>query len=117
MAEDTELGNRRVAIKELRLSEGSPEDRQEAARAFQQEALLLSKLRHASLPGIYEQFSDGGSEYLEREYIEGQRLNEIDLTDSTYNSTGSLGLVVAEGATATEGSAIFSTFDYPSRPL
>lgn len=76
LAEDTELGNRRVVLKELRLAEGSPEDCREAVHAFRQEALLLSGLSHPSLPRIYEQFSEGGREYLVREYLEGQTLAE-----------------------------------------
>lgn len=76
VAEDSELGNRRVVIKELRLADVAAEDRQEAASLFQQEALLLGGLHHASLPGIYEQFNEEGNEYLVREYVEGQTLAE-----------------------------------------
>lgn len=76
VAEDTELGNRRVVLKELRLAEGSPEERQEVARIFRQEALLLAELTHPSLPRIYEHFSASGCEYLVREYLEGQTLAE-----------------------------------------
>jgi serine/threonine protein kinase len=53
-AEDTELGNRKVAIKEMGQRGLAPEELQEAVQNFRQEALLLAGLTHPNLPRIYE---------------------------------------------------------------
>ncbi len=75
-AQDTELGNRRVAIKEMSQRGMTPEELQEALEAFRQEALLLAQLVHPNLPRIYEQLSEGGHWYLVMDFIEGQTLEE-----------------------------------------
>jgi len=73
-AEDSELGNRRVAIKEMSQHGLSPEELQEATEAFRREALLLAGLSHPSLPRIHEHFSEEGHWYLVMEFIEGETL-------------------------------------------
>src|SRR5262245_57917522 len=73
-AQDTELGNRRVAIKEMSQRGLTPEELHEALEAFHQEALLLAQLVHPNLPRIYEQFSEGGHWYLVMDFIEGETL-------------------------------------------
>jgi WD40 repeat protein/tRNA A-37 threonylcarbamoyl transferase component Bud32 len=73
-AQDTELGNRRVAIKEMSQRGLTPEELQGALEAFRQEALLLAQLVHPNLPRIYEQFSEGGHWYLVMDFIEGETL-------------------------------------------
>ncbi len=73
-AEDSELGNRRVAIKEMTQHGLSPEELQEATEAFRREALLLAGLSHPSLPRIHDHFSEDGHWYLVMEFIEGQTL-------------------------------------------
>ncbi len=73
-AHDSELGNRRVAIKEMSQRGLSPEELQEALEAFRREALLLAQLVHPNLPRIYEQFSEGGHWYLVMDFIEGETL-------------------------------------------
>jgi WD40 repeat protein/tRNA A-37 threonylcarbamoyl transferase component Bud32 len=75
-AEDTELGNRKVAVKEMSQHDLTPEEVQEATQAFRNEALLLAGLTHPNLPRIYEQFSEGGHWYLVMDFIEGETLEE-----------------------------------------
>src|SRR5215469_274505 len=73
-AEDTELGNRKVAVKEMSQRGLMPEELQEATQAFRNEALLLANLAHPNLPRIYEQFSENGRWYLVMDFIEGETL-------------------------------------------
>ncbi len=73
-AEDTDLGNRKVAVKELSQRGLTPEEVSAAATSFRQEALLLAGLTHPHLPRIYEQFSEGGHWYLVMDFIEGDTL-------------------------------------------
>ena len=73
-AQDTQLGNRLVAVKEMSQRGLTPEELREATGNFQREALLLASLHHPNLPHIYEQFEEGGRWYLVMEFIEGETL-------------------------------------------
>ncbi len=73
-AEDTQLGNRLVAVKEMSARGLTPKETQEATEGFHQEALLLARLSHPNLPRIYEQFEEDGRWYLVMDFIEGQTL-------------------------------------------
>jgi len=75
-AEDTQLGNRLVAIKEMQPSGLNTQELQEATEAFRQEALLLAGLAHPSLPRIYDHFSEDGHWYLVMEFIDGTTLEQ-----------------------------------------
>ncbi len=76
-AKDIKLGNRYVAVKELKLpSLQSQEELEKASRLFEQEALLLAKLNHPSLPHVYDHFSQDELWYFVMEYIEGQTLTQ-----------------------------------------
>lgn len=75
-AEDTQSGNRLVAIKEIRLSGLRPQQVIEATDAFNQEVLLLSNLKHPSIPHIYGHFTDTEHWYLVMDFIEGETLEE-----------------------------------------
>ena len=57
-AEDTHLGNRKVAIKEMSQRGLSPEATIDAAVAFKQEAHILAGLQHPNLPNIYAAFTN-----------------------------------------------------------
>ena len=76
-AEDRQLGNRLVAVKEMcpQSNLNSQEDT-EGVEAFKQEALLLADLLHPNLPRIYDHFSEDGRWYLVLDYIAGQTLEE-----------------------------------------
>jgi serine/threonine protein kinase len=73
-AQDTQLGNRLVAVKEMSQRGLTPEELREATENFQREALLLASLHHPNLPHIYEQFEEAGRWYLVMEFIEGETL-------------------------------------------
>jgi hypothetical protein len=74
LAEDTHLGDRQVAIKEMSQLGLTPEELRGAVEAFRREALLLAKLLHPNLPRIYEQFHEDGQWYLVMDFIEGETL-------------------------------------------
>ncbi len=73
-AEDGQAGNRLVAVKEMNRGGLTPLEIAGAAEAFKREALLLAKLRHPSLPGIHDHFTEAGRWYLVMDYIEGETL-------------------------------------------
>ena len=73
-AEDMQFGNRLVAVKEMNRGGSGPEEVAGAAEAFKREALLLAKLKHPSLPSIYDHFTEAGRWYLVMDYIEGETL-------------------------------------------
>lgn len=76
-AADTQLGDRLVAIKEMRQTGLNPQELAEATDAFKHEALMLANLpHHPNLPSIYEHFAEGGHWYLVMDYIEGETLEE-----------------------------------------
>jgi serine/threonine protein kinase len=75
-AEDTQLGNRLVAIKEMSQHGLSPQELTQATDAFQREALMLAGLKHPNLPAIYDQFHEDGRHYLVMEFIVGQTLED-----------------------------------------
>ncbi len=75
-AEDVDLGNRLVAVKEMQPSGLRPQEVQEATEAFHREAILLAGLSHRSLPRIYDHFSEDGHWYLVMEFIHGETLEK-----------------------------------------
>src|SRR6266852_5228717 len=75
-AQDTQFGNQLVAIKEIRLSGLRPQEVITATEAFNREMLLLSDLRHANLPRIYDHFADAECWYLIMDFIEGKTLEQ-----------------------------------------
>jgi serine/threonine protein kinase len=75
-AEDTQFGNRLVAVKEMSQRGMTPDEIKEVAKRFEHEALLLAGLRHQNLPRIYDHFSESGRWYLVMDFIEGETLEE-----------------------------------------
>ncbi len=80
-AEDTQLGDRKVAVKEMSQSGLSPQEITEASDAFKQEAHILARLQHPNLPHIYDHFSEAGHWYLVMSFIQGCTL--ADYLNST----------------------------------
>lgn len=74
-AEDSEFGDRLVAIKEMEIN-GSHEELKEAEEAFKHEALLLARLTHPGLPSIFDYFNEDGRWYLVMSFVEGITLEE-----------------------------------------
>jgi serine/threonine protein kinase len=75
-AEDIQLGNRLLAVKEMSQSSLNPQEITEAAVNLKREAHLLAALKHPNLPSIYEHFSEAGRWYLVMDFIEGETLEE-----------------------------------------
>ena len=76
-AKDIKLGNRLVAVKELKFPGLQKlEDLDKASRLFEQEALLLASLSHPALPDIYDHFSQHERWYFVMKYIPGETLTE-----------------------------------------
>jgi serine/threonine protein kinase/ribosomal protein L40E len=75
-AEDTGLGQRLLAVKEMSEQGLSSREIDEGVEAFKREALMLAGLMHENLPRIYDHFEEGGRWYLVMDYIEGETLED-----------------------------------------
>jgi len=75
-AEDSELGDRPVAVKEMSPRGLSQVEEAEATQAFKREALLLAGLMHANLPRIYDHFAEEERWYLVMDLVEGETLED-----------------------------------------
>jgi serine/threonine protein kinase len=75
-AEDIQLGNRTVAVKEMSQKNLSEEEVKHAADAFKQEAIILAGLQHPNLPSIFDHFEENGRWYLVMSFIPGETLAE-----------------------------------------
>ena len=64
------------ALKELRLTSGTPDEQADARRQFRQEAEMLARLDHPNLPKVVDHFDESGRSYLVMEFIEGQSLQK-----------------------------------------
>jgi serine/threonine protein kinase len=73
-AQDTQLGDRLVAVKEMSMSRLTPQDVPQAVEQFRREAHLLAGLHHPNLPVIHEYFREDDRWYLVMSFIEGQNL-------------------------------------------
>jgi serine/threonine protein kinase len=73
LAEDQNLANRPVAVKEMVEMFADESTRQKAIEDFKREAELLARLDHPSIPTIYQYFLDlnRGRYYLVMKYIDG----------------------------------------------
>ena len=73
-AQDTQLGDRMVAVKEMSMSRLAPQQVPQAVEQFKREAHLLAGLQHPNLPVIYEYFGEGDRWYLVMSFIQGGSL-------------------------------------------
>ena len=89
-AADRLLGNRLIAINEMKQSHFSLREIARVTAAFRQEALLLASLSHQNLPRIYDHFSEHGNLYLVMEFINGDTLADV------LQQAGGQGLLVEE---------------------
>lgn len=101
LAEQTNLGNRPVAVKVMSLGHMPVEQQSEAARQFREEARLLARLDHPGIVHVYDFFNEGNEFYLVMEYVAGQtlekyllrqggRLSEAEALDITAQIAGVL---------------------------
>ena len=75
-AEDTQLGNRLIALKEMKQGGMNAQELQQAADAFRQEATMLARLQHPNLPSIFDHFEEHGRWYLVMSFLEGETLKD-----------------------------------------
>ena len=71
LAQDTQLGDRLVAVKEMSMSRLSPQELPRAVEQFRHEAHLLASLHHPNLPIIYEYFNGEDRWYVVMSFVEG----------------------------------------------
>lgn len=76
-ARDRYQKNKLVAVKQINLASLSPKEMIEATDSYNREITLLSRLRHDSLPCIYDQFTDPEHWYVVMDYINGETLEDM----------------------------------------
>jgi hypothetical protein len=77
LAEDTRVGNRPRAVKELLDQFSSQADRSDALSLFHREVQMVATLRHQNLPEIVNQFEENGRQYIIMEYVDGETLQAV----------------------------------------
>ena len=77
LADDTQLFDRPVAVKELIEQFSGEEERDAAIERFTHEAKMLVALSHPNLPDVRSYFTEGGRHYLVMEYVEGNTLARL----------------------------------------
>jgi serine/threonine protein kinase len=70
LAQDTQLGDRLVAVKEMSMSRLTQQQVPQAVEQFKREAHLLADLHHPNLPVIYDYFGEGDRWYLVMSFIQ-----------------------------------------------
>ncbi len=81
LAEDLNLAGTHCVIKAMTDEFKTSEERDYAVDKFKEEAVLLARLRHNSLPVVQNHFLEEGRYYLVMDYVEGETLE--DILDST----------------------------------
>ncbi|MBT9582713.1 serine/threonine protein kinase [bacterium] len=76
-ARDGSLGDKPVAIKEMRIAASDSKSQQQALAQFRQEAQFLAKLDHPNLVQVSDFFAEGGRHYLVMALIKGQSLGDM----------------------------------------
>lgn len=77
LAQDRQLFDRPVAVKELIEQFESAEERESAVARFREEARMLVSLTHPNLPDVRSYFDEDGRHYLVMEYVEGHTLLDL----------------------------------------
>ena len=74
VAQDIQLGDRLVAVKEMSMSRLAQQEIPPAVEQFKSEAHLLASLHHINLPVIYDHFSEESRWYLVMSFVQGSTL-------------------------------------------
>ncbi|MBI3764440.1 MAG: serine/threonine protein kinase, partial [Chloroflexi bacterium] len=78
LARDLHLKGQWRALKQFLPSQSlTPDQRDQAVDMFEREATLLSSLRHANMPGVFDHFIEDGVPYLVMHFVEGETLAEV----------------------------------------
>lgn len=76
-AEMPSLGNKRVAIKEMKVQIRNPEERRQALDLFRSEAEILARLDHPGLVQVTDFFEHEDNLYLTMSFIDGETLERM----------------------------------------
>lgn len=74
---DKNLSAMPMAIKAMKASSFTVEEREQAIKRFKKECLLLAKLRHSALPVVHNFFVENDNYYIIMDFIEGKDLSEL----------------------------------------
>lgn len=74
LAKNQALGDKQVAIKEMRIQNQDAKTQQQAVEQFRLEAKFLAHLEHPNLVGVSDFFEEDGRYYLVMAYVQGQTL-------------------------------------------
>lgn len=74
LAKNQALGDKQVAIKEMRIQTQDLKTHKQAVEQFRQEAKFLAHLEHPNLVGVSDFFEEDGRYYLVMAYVQGQTL-------------------------------------------
>lgn len=77
LVQDSRLSNRRAALKEMLDRSETLGTRQEAIERFNREAETLASLTHASIPHMYDRFTDEDRIYMVMEFVDGLDLEKL----------------------------------------
>ncbi|MEQ8187273.1 MAG: pilus assembly protein PilM [Candidatus Eremiobacterota bacterium] len=77
LAEDLNLAGTHCVIKAMTDEFKTSEEKDYAVNKFKEEAVLLARLRHNSLPVVQNHFLEEGRYYLVMDYVEGETLEDI----------------------------------------
>ncbi len=77
LARDGSLGDKAVAIKEMRVTAADDKGQQAALKQFRQEAQFLANLEHPNLVQVSDFFTEEARHYLVMAYVKGQNLGEM----------------------------------------
>ncbi|MCD9880948.1 serine/threonine-protein kinase [Streptomyces guryensis] len=78
-----ELLDREVAVKEVRVSGLSPEERSVLHARMQQEARAAARIKHPGVVTVFDVLQEGDSPWIVMELIDGQSLEDILITEGT----------------------------------
>ena len=78
LAADTHAFDRQCVIKEMLpyFDPNDPDGEKHARERFEIEGRTLATINHIGVPKIYEYFSEGGSDYIVMEFVEGDNLEQ-----------------------------------------
>ncbi|HLI91245.1 MAG TPA: serine/threonine-protein kinase [Ktedonobacteraceae bacterium] len=76
-ARDENQRGKLVAIKQINMAALSTQEKIEATDSYNRETTLLPRLRHDSIPRLYDHFTDPDHWYIVLDYVEGRTLDEI----------------------------------------
>lgn len=77
LAEDLQEQSRQVVIKQTKIFEKDPEEKEEMRKVFLRESEILAKLNHRGIVKLTDKFCDSEYMFLVMEYIPGQNLSII----------------------------------------